>query len=67
MTASSRYTRAISSEVGEIERRLRILQNGIENAAMPARRTRIGCLLAGVFVLSILDYGDAALPGPRIR
>ena len=30
MTASSRYTRAISSEVGDIERRLRILQNGIE-------------------------------------
>ena len=31
---------------------------------MPARRTRIGCLLAGVFVLSILDYGDAALARP---
>src|SRR3984893_11467595 len=30
MTASSRHTRAISSEVGDIERRLRILQNGIE-------------------------------------
>src|SRR5580704_10870530 len=30
MTGSSRYTRAISSEVGDIERRLRILQNGIE-------------------------------------
>ena len=30
MTASSRYTRAISSEIGDIERRLRILQNGIE-------------------------------------
>ena len=30
MTASSRYTRAISSEVGDIERRLRILQNGFE-------------------------------------
>ena len=28
---------------------------------MPARRTRIGCLLAGVFVLSILDYTDTAL------
>ena len=28
---------------------------------MPARKIRIGCLLAGVFVLSILDYGDASL------
>jgi hypothetical protein len=31
---------------------------------MPARRTKIGCLLAGVFLLSILDYGDAALARP---
>ena len=31
---------------------------------MPARKIRIGCLLAGVFVLSILDYGDAALARP---
>ena len=30
MTLSSRYPRAISSDVGDIERRLRILQNGIE-------------------------------------
>jgi hypothetical protein len=30
MTASSRSERMISSEVGDIERRLRILQNGIE-------------------------------------
>ena len=30
MTASSRYTRAISSEVGDIERRLQMLQSGIE-------------------------------------
>jgi len=30
MTASSRYTRAISSEVGDIERRLQTLQNGLE-------------------------------------
>jgi ElaB/YqjD/DUF883 family membrane-anchored ribosome-binding protein len=30
MTASSRFTRAISSEVGDIERRLRVLQSGIE-------------------------------------
>ena len=28
---------------------------------MPARRTRIGCLLAAIFVLSILDYTDTAL------
>ena len=31
---------------------------------MPARRTRIGCLLAGVFMLSILDYTDTALARP---
>jgi hypothetical protein len=31
---------------------------------MPARRTKIGCLLAGVFVLSILAHGDAALARP---
>jgi ElaB/YqjD/DUF883 family membrane-anchored ribosome-binding protein len=30
MSASSRYTQAISSEVGDIERRLRVLQSGIE-------------------------------------
>ena len=30
MAFSSRYPRAISSDVGDIERRLRILQNGIE-------------------------------------
>jgi ElaB/YqjD/DUF883 family membrane-anchored ribosome-binding protein len=30
MTTSSGYPRAISSDVGSIERRLRILQNGIE-------------------------------------
>lgn len=32
MTTSSRYSRAISSDVGDLERRLRILQNGIEKA-----------------------------------
>jgi ElaB/YqjD/DUF883 family membrane-anchored ribosome-binding protein len=46
MTASSRYTRAISSEVGDIERRLRILQNGIEKlgtrASSNARDTTDG-------------------------
>ena len=30
MTASSRYTRAVSYEVGDIERRLQALQRGIE-------------------------------------
>jgi ElaB/YqjD/DUF883 family membrane-anchored ribosome-binding protein len=30
MTGSLRYTRAISAEVGDIERRLRIVQNGLE-------------------------------------
>src|ERR1700731_170712 len=46
MTASSRYTQAISSEVGDIERRLRILQNGIEKlgtrASSNARDTADG-------------------------
>jgi ElaB/YqjD/DUF883 family membrane-anchored ribosome-binding protein len=46
MTASSRYTRAMSSEVGDIERRLRILQNGIEKlgtrASSNARDTADG-------------------------
>ena len=46
MTASSRYTRAIPSEVGDIERRLRILQNGIEKlgtrASSNARDTADG-------------------------
>ena len=31
---------------------------------MSARKTRIGCLLAGVFVLFILDYRDTALARP---
>ena len=31
---------------------------------MHTRRTRIGCLLAGVFVLSILEYRDTALARP---
>jgi ElaB/YqjD/DUF883 family membrane-anchored ribosome-binding protein len=36
MAGSSHYTRAIASEVGEIERRLRILQNGLEKVGSPA-------------------------------
>ena len=36
MTASSRYTRAVASEVGDIERRLRVLQSGVEKL-----RTRV--------------------------
>jgi ElaB/YqjD/DUF883 family membrane-anchored ribosome-binding protein len=41
MTASSRYTRAISSEVGDIERRLRVLQSGIEKlGTRPSSNTR---------------------------
>ena len=46
MTASSRDARAISSEVGDIERRFRILQNGIEKmgtrASSNARDTADG-------------------------
>jgi ElaB/YqjD/DUF883 family membrane-anchored ribosome-binding protein len=36
MTASSQYTRAISSEVGNIERRLRALQRGLDKLGTPA-------------------------------
>jgi hypothetical protein len=36
MTAASRYTRAIASEVGDIERRLQALQRGIEKLGMRA-------------------------------
>ena len=36
MTGSSRYTRAISSEVGDIERRLQTLQRGIEKLGIRA-------------------------------
>jgi ElaB/YqjD/DUF883 family membrane-anchored ribosome-binding protein len=46
MAGSSRYTRAISSEVGEIERRLRILERSIEKlgarASSNARDTADG-------------------------
>jgi ElaB/YqjD/DUF883 family membrane-anchored ribosome-binding protein len=56
MTASSRYTRAISSEVGDIERRLRILQNGIEKlgtrASSNARDTADGLSEAVASALS---------------
>jgi ElaB/YqjD/DUF883 family membrane-anchored ribosome-binding protein len=36
MTGSSRYSRAISSEIGEIERRLQTLQRAVENLATRA-------------------------------
>jgi ElaB/YqjD/DUF883 family membrane-anchored ribosome-binding protein len=46
MAGSSRYTRALSSEVGEIERRLRILERSIEKlgarASSNARDTADG-------------------------
>src|ERR1700739_357397 len=46
MAGSARYTRAISSEVGEIERRLRILERSIEKlgarASLNARGTADG-------------------------
>ena len=51
MTASSRYTRAISSEVGDIARRLRVLQSGIEKlgtrASSNTRDTADGLSEAG--------------------
>jgi hypothetical protein len=41
MTASSPFIRAISSEVGDIERRLRALQSGIEKlGARASSRTK---------------------------
>jgi ElaB/YqjD/DUF883 family membrane-anchored ribosome-binding protein len=45
MAGSSRYTRAISSEVGEIERRLRVLEKSLEigtRASSNARQTADG-------------------------
>ena len=56
MTASSRYTRAISSEVGDIERRLQMLQSGIEKlgtrASSNARDTADGLSEAVASALS---------------
>jgi ElaB/YqjD/DUF883 family membrane-anchored ribosome-binding protein len=56
MTASSRYTRAISSEVGDIERRLQVLQSGIEKlgtrASANARDTADGLSEAVASALS---------------
>ena len=56
MAGSSHYTRAISSEVGEIERRLRILQNGLEKlgsrASSNARDTADGLSEAVASALS---------------
>ena len=56
MTASSRYSRAISSEVGDIERRLQVLQNGIEKlgtrASSNARDTADGLSEAVASALS---------------
>jgi hypothetical protein len=44
MAGSSRYTRAISSEVGEIERRLRILEKGLEKLGARASANARGTL-----------------------
>jgi ElaB/YqjD/DUF883 family membrane-anchored ribosome-binding protein len=56
MTGSSRYTRAISSEVGDIERRLQTLQRGIEKlgtrASSNARDTAEGLSEAVASALS---------------
>jgi hypothetical protein len=40
MTASSHYTRAISSEVGDMERRLQSLQRGIEKLGRASSNAR---------------------------
>jgi ElaB/YqjD/DUF883 family membrane-anchored ribosome-binding protein len=60
MTASSRHTRAISSEVGDIERRLRILQNGIQKmgprASSNARDTVDG--LGEVVASALSSWAD---------
>src|SRR6185312_12976406 len=60
MTASSRYTQAISSEVGDIERRLRILQKGIEKlgtrASSDARDTADG--LGEAVASALLNWAD---------
>jgi len=55
MTASSRYTRAISSEVGDIERRLQVLQAASRNwgrASSNARDTADGLSEAVASALS---------------
>ena len=56
MAASSRYTRAISSEVGDIERRLQVLRSGIEklgtHASSNARDTADGLSEAVASALS---------------
>ena len=66
MTASSRYTRAISSEVGDIERRLRNLQNGIEKlgtrASSNARDTADGLGEATASALSSWAVASAKAP-----
>ena len=60
MTASSRYSRAISSEVGDIERRLQVLQNGIEKlgtrASSNARDTADG--LSEAVASALLSWAD---------
>ena len=60
MTASSRYSRAISSEVGDIERRLQVLQNGIEKlgtrASSNARDTADG--LSEAVGSALLSWAD---------
>jgi hypothetical protein len=60
MADSSHYTRAIASEVGEIERRLRILQNGLEKvgsrASSNARDTADG--LSGAVASALSSWPD---------
>ena len=46
MAAASRYTRAISSEVGEIERRLRVLEKSVEKSARGRLRMLVRPLMA---------------------
>jgi ElaB/YqjD/DUF883 family membrane-anchored ribosome-binding protein len=60
MTGSSRYTRAISPEVGDIERRLRILQKGVEKlgrrASSDARDSADG--LVEAIASALLSWAD---------
>ena len=61
MAASSRYTRAISSEVGEIERRLRVLEKSLEKigarTSSNARETADG--LSEAIASALFGWADA--------
>ncbi|MDR3419873.1 MAG: hypothetical protein P4L80_01295 [Xanthobacteraceae bacterium] len=60
MSGSSRYTRAISAEVGEIERRLRLIENDLRKiggrASANAKDTAEG--LGDAIAAALFGWGD---------